>query len=212
VLVLGHLGNTLEGFREVLATGADGVELDVRRGPDGALVVHHDPVTGGRPADAPLLHEVLELCAGRVVNVEIKNLPVDPDYDPTEEIVGLVMKAIDADGDAHSIIVSSFSLATIDAVRDTAPGVRTALLTLPAWDQARALRAAADRGHRGLHPHRRSLDTDLVKAVHAEGMAIHPWGLDDVESALAAAGLGVDMIITDDPEGVVPALAEQGKA
>jgi len=109
------------------------------------------------------------------------------------------------------VIVSSFSLATIDAVRGTAPGVRTALLTLPAWDQARALRAAADRGHRGLHPHRRSLDTDLVKAVHAEGMTIHPWGLDDVESALAAAGLGVDMIITDDPEGVVPALAAPGK-
>jgi len=34
--------NTLEAFAEARALGADGVELDVRRSRDGALVVHHD--------------------------------------------------------------------------------------------------------------------------------------------------------------------------
>lgn len=221
-LVLGHLGNTLEAFARCRAAGADGVELDVRRAGDGTLAVHHDATIGGvgrivdltaadLPAQVPTLGQVLRECAGLTVNIEIKNLPLDPDYDPTEEIVGLVLRAIEADGDHAGVIVSSFSLATIDAVRSAAPALRTAFLTLPAWDQPRALSAAASRGHRALHPHRRSLDADLVKAVHAAGMTIHPWGLDDAPSAVAAAELGADAIITDDPEAVIPAIGALAK-
>jgi len=216
-LILGHLGNTLEAFARCRSAGVDGVELDVRRAGEGTLAVHHDAAIDGvgrivdltgaeLPEHVPTLAQVLRECAGLTVNVEIKNLPVDPDYDPTEEIVGLVLAAIDADGSAGNVIVSSFSLATIDAVHAVAPSMRTAFLTLPAWDQARALNAAADRGHTALHPHRRSLDADLVRAVHAAGMTIHPWGVDDPASAVAAAELGVDMIITDDPVAVVGAL------
>lgn len=216
-LVLGHLGNTLEAFARCRAAGADGVELDVRRASDGTLAVHHDATIDGigrivdLTADAlpdyvPTLGQVLRECAGLTVNVEIKNLPVDPDYDPTDEIVRLVVATIDDTGEAENVIVSSFSLATIDAVRAAAPALRTAFLTLPAWNQARALTAAADRGHCALHPHRRSLDAELVNAVHAAGLTIHPWGLDDAASALTAVELGVDMIITDDPEAVVGAL------
>jgi len=217
-LVLGHLGNTVEAFGRCRAAGVDGVELDVRRAGDGTLAVHHDATIDGvgrvvdltadsLPAHVPTLGQVLRECAGLVVNIEIKNLPVDPDYDPTEEIVGLVLAAVEADGEAETVIVSSFSLATIDAMHTAAPAVRTAFLTLPAWDQTRALQAAADHGHGALHPHRRSLDGDLVRAVHAAGLAIHPWGLDDATSALAAAEVGVDMIITDEPATVVPAIA-----
>src|SRR6478736_4409350 len=54
-LVLAHRGarrvapeNTLDAFALAIAMGADGVELDVRRTADGALVLHHDPaVLGG---------------------------------------------------------------------------------------------------------------------------------------------------------------------
>ena len=34
--------NTLEAFRAAVALGSDGIELDVRRTVDGALVIHHD--------------------------------------------------------------------------------------------------------------------------------------------------------------------------
>ena len=51
--VWGHRGasahapeNTGEAFRLAREQGADGVELDVRRTRDGALVIHHDAVTG----------------------------------------------------------------------------------------------------------------------------------------------------------------------
>ena len=52
MLVLGHRGasathpeNTITAFRAALAAGAAGVELDVRRSADGALVVRHDAHT-----------------------------------------------------------------------------------------------------------------------------------------------------------------------
>jgi glycerophosphoryl diester phosphodiesterase len=216
-LVLGHLGNTLDAFARSRSLDADGVELDVRRAGDGSLVVHHDPLIegvgpildldrGSLPAHIPLLDDALHQCAGMIVNVEIKNLPVDPDYDPTEEIVRLVLAAIDATGAGPSVIISSFSLATVDAARAADPTLRTAFLTLPAWDQRRAVAAAAERGHSALHPHRRSLDAALVDLVHGTGMAIHPWAVDDAASATQAHSLGVDAIITDDPAAVLPAL------
>src|SRR5690348_11168207 len=102
-LVLAHRGanrvepeNTVAAFTRALELGADGVELDVHRTADGALVVHHDAVAPGlgllaaTPFEAvrraapriPTLAEALDVCAGRFVNVEIKSPPGDPDRDP----------------------------------------------------------------------------------------------------------------------------------
>ena len=65
--------NTVEAFRLAAELGADGVELDVRRSADGALVVHHDPhLPDGRliaatafadlPASVPTLAAALDAC------------------------------------------------------------------------------------------------------------------------------------------------------
>src|SRR5580658_2392570 len=96
VALLAHRGgtgpwreNTLEALAGALQLGADGVELDVRRTSDGRLVVVHDaeiPGTGAvhdrradeLPAWVPGLEEALETCAGAIVNVEVKNAPVEP--------------------------------------------------------------------------------------------------------------------------------------
>jgi glycerophosphoryl diester phosphodiesterase len=216
-LILGHCGNTLAAFAASRAAGADGVELDVRRAGDGTLAVHHDPTIDGigRIADltraelsevVPTLAAALRDNAGVIVNVELKNLPVDPDYDPTEELAGLT-RAVIADADAASrVIVSSFSLATLDAMRALEPAIPTAFLTLPRWDQARAVTAAADHGHNALHPHVKSVDAALVARVHRAGMTIHPWAVDDAATAVEVGDLGVDALITDAPALVVPAL------
>ncbi len=93
VLVIGHRGaprlareNTVESFAAAIAAGARGIELDVRRTADDALVVHHDPVLDdGRaivecagadlPPHVPTLDLALDACRGAIVDVEIKNLP-----------------------------------------------------------------------------------------------------------------------------------------
>jgi WhiB family redox-sensing transcriptional regulator len=85
--------NTVDAFAEARRQGAAGVELDVRRSADRALVVHHDAeLADGRvivelsaadlPPDIPLLHTALDACAGMLVNIEIKNVEVDVDFDP----------------------------------------------------------------------------------------------------------------------------------
>src|SRR4051794_36204313 len=108
MLVLAHRGanrvapeNTVPAMREAVDRGADGVELDVHRTADGAVVVRHDAETPGGPVgelalsdllrahpDVPVLDEVLEVCRGRLVNVEIK--------DPAPRTAEAVVELLDA--------------------------------------------------------------------------------------------------------------------
>jgi len=108
--VFGHRGspdpsngvgeNTLEAFRRSRRLGAAGVELDVRLTADGGLAVHHDPVIDGvgpihdlsttqLPAHVPLLAEALDACTGMVVNIEIKNHPHEPGFDPADRAIAV---------------------------------------------------------------------------------------------------------------------------
>ena len=116
--------NTLDAFAEARRLGADGVELDVRLSADGALVVHHDaeipgvgPVASLGVADVPpyvpLLPDVLAVCEGMVVNVEIKNAPQDPGWDPAEAVATLTAASIGESGWAERVIVSSFQPSTL---------------------------------------------------------------------------------------------------
>src|SRR3954451_11883396 len=109
VLVFGHgsddPGNKLNSaasFVAVRQSGADGVELDVRRTADDQLVAIHDHrLPDGRdiaatdrsllPADMPALEEVLDVCTGMIVNIEIKNYPSDPAFEPDERVTDLVV-------------------------------------------------------------------------------------------------------------------------
>src|SRR5579884_848459 len=161
VAVLGHRGasaacpeNTIEAFLEAVRLGADGVELDVRRTADGALAVHHDAVVPGLgplaelrvrdlPAHVPLLDAALDAVPGVVVNVEVKNIPGEPGFDPDElagrQAAALLAERLAADRTVGgrragrpggSLIVSSFTPATLDAVLAAAPEVPVGLLTL----------------------------------------------------------------------------------
>ncbi|MDQ3542532.1 MAG: glycerophosphodiester phosphodiesterase, partial [Actinomycetota bacterium] len=86
--------NTIEAFRAAVRVGAAGIELDARRTSDGVLVVHHDPLVDGRaiisiaatelPEWVPTLSAALDACVGAFVNIEIKNSPEEPDFDPDE--------------------------------------------------------------------------------------------------------------------------------
>ena len=89
--------NTLEAFLRARRLGADGVELDVRLTADGALAVHHDPVVRGigpvrelaadqLPASVPAPGRGPGRLRRAEVNIEIKNLPGEPGFDPDERM------------------------------------------------------------------------------------------------------------------------------
>ncbi|MEY2426945.1 MAG: glycerophosphoryl diester phosphodiesterase [Actinomycetota bacterium] len=214
--ILGHRGassvrkeNTLEAFLLAGELGGDGVELDVRRTADGALAVHHDAnLEDGRlivdlpvaslPPYVPQLRDVLLACAGMYVNIEIKNVPIDADWDPGESVAGAVAALVDELGIAGSVIVSSFGLAAINAVRDVNPAIPTAWLTIPNYDQLRAIDTAVEHGHIALHPHFTVVTKELIDAADAAGIVVNTWTVDDPEQMKRVADLGVASIVTND--------------
>jgi len=216
ISVIAHRGasadrpeNTLEAFAEAIRQGADGVELDVRRTADGALVVRHDPLVAGAglPPSVPLLGEALDACRGLLVNAEVKNLPHEPGWDPSESVAADIVGLLAARGRADRVVVSSFAVATLDAVRAADPSVPTGLLTLSAFDQLAALELVVARGHGALHPHHEALTPALVAAAHHAGVTVTTWTVDDPDRLRAVADLGVDAVITNRPGPALSVLA-----
>jgi glycerophosphoryl diester phosphodiesterase len=218
--VLAHRGgtgpwgeNTLEAFSGALRLGADGVELDVRRTADGRLVVHHDAeIEGGgaihtlRAGELPDwvsgLDEALETCAGAIVNIELKNAPIESGFDPTEaaatEVVSMLGTPPPEPGrrPAH-VIVSSFWPATLAAVHRDGPEVPTGLLVHPSRDVTDAAGQARSIGCVALHPFHTQVTPALVDRVHDMGMSVATWTVNDDADVLAVAAAGVDMVISD---------------
>jgi glycerophosphoryl diester phosphodiesterase len=203
--------NTVDAFAEARRVGADGVELDVRLTRDGALAIHHDAMVPGvgaipelgvaeLPGYVPLLADVLAVCDGMTVNVEIKNAPADPGWDPNELVAALTAEAIDAAGWTDRVIVSSFQPATLLAVQ--AADERLALGALwpvagMAADPGEGLEAAARAGFRSVHPFVLGVTAGLVEQAHALGLAVNTWTVNGARDLLAMVELGVDAVITD---------------
>jgi glycerophosphoryl diester phosphodiesterase len=222
MLVLAHRGanrlapeNTVAAMTRALELGADGVELDVHRTADHQLVVRHD---AGTPAgilceltlaqirsalpEVPTLAEVLDVCRGGLVNVEVKNLPGDPDWDPDEQAVELLVALLEERGGADDVVVSSFHLPTVDRMRALAPQVPTGLLTFGV-DPLEALVAADSHGHHALHPDVWSLGGPVLGALtqraRERGLRVTVWTVNDPDELRRLEAAGVDAVITDDP-------------
>lgn len=214
--------NTVAAFALAVAMGADSVELDVRRTRDGRLVVHHDahlPADdslrgdGARsaiidldrsdlPVHVPDLADALDACAGIEVNLEIKNDPRDPDFDPDDTVADATMALLLARGEPQRWLISSFRLETVDRCRriadDAGEPIRTAwLTTAPPSDVVDTLRA---RGHVALHPFVGFVTEDLVRRCHDAAIAVNTWTCDDPDRMAELIGWGIDGICTNVPD------------
>ncbi len=199
----GPVENTVAAFEAAGRLGADGVELDVRRSADWALVVHHDaeipgvgPVAatpvGELPAHVPLLVDALAACGSMIVNVEVKH---DEDADPDRAVAAAVGAALVEGGWTEQVLVSSFDVASLDVVRHAGLAVGRLL----GWqdDVHDALADAADRGFQAIHPFVTTVDEPLVADAHAAGLAVNVWTVNAPGDLVAMAELGVDVVMTD---------------
>ena len=153
--------------------------------------------------------EVLELArlTGSSVNLEIKNLPTDPDYDPTPAYANRVMNVVLASGLSRSrLLIQSFIPANLDVAKRRMPRVRTSLLTLGAGPTEIAL--ARDNGYTWLSP-QWPFAADFVRAAHRAKKLVVPYTLNDRPAVKAAARAGVDALITDDPLMAAGALGQR---
>ena len=224
VSILGHRGaptiapeNTIAAFVGAAQLGADGVELDVRRSADGALVVHHDETIPGvgpvaeltvaaLPDHVPLLEAALDACHGLLVNIEIKNSPIEPAFDPSEQAALGVVHLLHQRRGVDRVVVSSFHLPTIDVVHGIDPGVATALITLAMADPAWVVGTAAAGGHGAVHPQQEGITAALMAAAATAGLLVRAWTVDEPARLLELAGWGVDAVITNDVAAAVATL------
>ncbi len=221
--VLAHRGasaaereNTIEAFLRARAMGSDGVELDVRRTADGVIVVHHDPILAdGRvivdvraadlPAHVPHLDAALDACSGMWVNVEIKNDPGEPDFDPTDSIADQTVAALLERGEDDRWLISSFRLETVDRCRALDERIRTAWLVIEVPDDVIA--TLVGRGHRALNPWVGALHRSHIDACHGAGIAVNTWTCDDPQRMAELIEWGVDAICTNVPDVAVDVIA-----
>ncbi len=222
LVVVGHRGgrgegwpteNTVAAFERAIAEGVDAIELDVRTCKTGEVVVFHDPdlkrMSDGRDTRlvrdvpylelatnhrAPLLRDVLALCASRGVGV---NVEVKYDFVDRAKLVRDVAFAIDQAPRAD-VIVSSFDPRILAHMRWLRPKTRVAFLTtterkwsLPFGRRVRRALAFA------VHLERTQATERIIGRLKSRGLHVGVWTVNEADEARALRQMGVDWIITD---------------
>ena len=201
--------NSIEAFVDARRLGADGVELDVRVSVDGAFVVHHDaqidavgPIASARVVDlpqaVPLLSEALEACQGMTVNVEIKNDPNEPGFDPTRSVAAQVAEEILELFSGWDILISSFDFDCLRAVQRVDPTMAVGYLLGFGVDPFSELQRVVEAGVGAIHPFVLGVTKAFVDTAHGEGIAVNTWTVNAAHDLEKMQDFGVDVVITDD--------------
>ena len=229
--------NTVAAFDAAVRAGADAVEFDVRMSADGHAVVMHDPwvdrttegtglvrdltlaqikrlrirSSSSEPAEVPTLAEALTLLSGRVaVDVEIKNLPSEPDHEADRErAVEATLRALDDAAFVGPVLISSFNPRSLARSREIDPALPTGLLALEAMPLDDALALATVGGHGWVLPAAGAVlaaGRALVARAHEAGLRVGTWIVDDPDIASRLASWDVDAVATNDPVRVVAAV------
>ena len=216
MLVIGHRGcgagateNTLFSFRRAIELGADGVELDVRSTADGMVVVHHDPVVAGfgpihrlraeqLPPHIPNLEQVLGLLSGVVVDIEVKNSHREIGHDPTEATsrrVAEIVARMNGPRQSPEVCVSSFSLASLDPLRDSA--LSMGLVIGHGANFLLGLRRAFEHGCSAVHAWRKTIGKSGITIAHELGIEVWAWTVDTPRATAQLRDAGADALITN---------------
>jgi glycerophosphoryl diester phosphodiesterase len=225
VACVGHRGaaalapeSSLAAIEAAAAHGADAVELDLARGPDGGLVVAHELMP---PADAPALADALGLAArlGLAVQLDVKR----------EGCEGEAVAALRRCGLLERSFVSSFARPILRAFAAVEPGLpraltypedrhglsdrplvgpslRPALACLRALLPLRLPRLLDAVGARAATLNVAVVSRQAVEVCHRRGVAVFVWTVNDPAVAGTLVETGVDGIITDDPRLLRPGL------
>lgn len=234
-LALGHRGasahagdNSIEAFELAVAQGADGVELDVRFTADGVVVLNHDADIGemgplihhdfaavrAHHPEIPTLDEALAVLADLIINVEIKNSPMDADYDPTHRMAAVVARWVSRHDIHDRVIVTSFNPDTVAAVRDADDTIVTGQLVDVGFDIVRGVAAIAAAGHSWIAPWVKDVVADadaVIAAAHQANLRVVAWTADDPGDIAAMAAARIDAIISNDPGATLQVLRRSGQ-
>jgi glycerophosphoryl diester phosphodiesterase len=226
-VVVGHRGapsehpdNSIAGFEAAPGLGADWVELDVRLSADGDAVLSHDPeteagsvVTATSTADLaaegiPTLAEALEVieAGGIGVDVEVKTLPTEPDYDDTLAVADATVADVEAAGLTVPFVISSFNPSILERVRELTDGMTTVRIFPAGGDAATLAAQVVADGDDGVAVEFEGLTAEDIAAYTGEGLPVWVWTVNDPADAQELVDAGAEAIVTDDPAAIAEAL------
>lgn len=189
---------------------------DVTPGLDDDEYPYRGRAPGDREFCVATLREVLALVAARpgvALNLDIKETA--PTVEPYEAELAAALAEFALGG---RVIVASFLDAATDAFAALSPAVATSAGTVATAQFVQAVRAGnrpPDTAHVALQipmaaGGTRLVDSELVAAAHAAGMAVHVWTINDPAAMDELIELGVDGIISDRPSVLVPKVDGRG--
>ena len=212
--------NTIEAFDNGLALGADGLELDVHLSRDGTVVVHHDRVLdrttmlrgpiADRTADelrraaVPALADVLARYREPRVIIELKV--------NSEALARAAVDVVRRADAVDRVCFGSFGWRVLRAVRAIEPSVATSaareevrFALYRSWCRWPVTRVAYS-GYQvpELAGRTRVVSPRFVKDAHAAGLGVQVWTVDTEEATRRLIDWGVDALITDRPDIVIP--------
>jgi len=229
-LVFAHRGgsalapeNTIAAFDNGLALGADGLELDVHLSRDGVVVVHHDRLLNRtttlrgpiaertaaelRSADVPMLADVLARYRDPRIIIEMKmNRP---------ELAAATIDVVRRAGAVDRVCLGSFGMRVLRAARAIEPAIATSgareevrwalYRSWIGWPVSRV----AYSGYQvpELAGRTRVVSRRFVAYAHRAGLAVQVWTVDTQDDARRLMAWGVDALITDRPDVIVPTVA-----
>ena len=224
--------NTISAFELALQQGAGGIELDVHRSFDGQAVVMHDftvdettnksgairdlSLAELQALDAgswfsadyegeriPTLDEVFEFLGRRTLfDVEIK---VDPEY--PDDIVQVVVDCICRHRMQNRVVISSFDPLLLLSVQRLMPEVMIGFLYVPGMPTP-FIGPLLQLKHDARHPWHDMVDEKYMTWARANSYFVNVWTVNDPKRALNLKSLGVNGIITDQPDLLINAFAK----
>jgi len=231
-LVFAHRGgsalapeNTIDAFANGLAHGADGLELDVHLSRDGVVVVHHDrtldrttslrgPIAVRtadelRRAAVPTLGEVLASYREPRVIIELKI--------NSDALARAAVEVVRQAGAVDRVCFASFGLRVLRAVRALEPSVATSAAREEArWALYRSrcrwpVTRVAYGGYQvpEFAGRTRVVSPRFVNDAHRAGLAVQVWTVDTKEDARRLLAWGIDALITDRPDIIVPLVTKE---
>jgi glycerophosphoryl diester phosphodiesterase len=215
--------NTLDALGLALKSAADYVETDVQLTADGVPVLMHDwtvdrTTNGTGPLWKYTYEELSALDAGSWFGEEFagatvptleeflnllrwstKNAILELKGSWTDEQVTLIADLIARHGVNDHVMIGSFDIMTLQALQRVRPELPGMLIVRDIVGDPGTLAAAA--GAIALVTSKRAItrDSELVERVHAAGLGILIYTLNDSETWSDAVSLGVDGIVTDRP-------------
>jgi glycerophosphoryl diester phosphodiesterase len=211
--------NTAAAIRDAIAVGADYAEIDVQLSKDGVLVVTHDSdfsrlagvakkvwdltyaeiraIPLGKEAapelrdePVPTFDEILEIARDRIrLNIELKYYG---DHQP--RLAERVVEVVQARQMTNQVIIQCLEYEPLLEIRRLAPGIPIGYLlsvnaTHPGRLKVDFLGAELNR-----------VTGAFVQAAHRRGQQVHVWTVDRPEDMDRMIDLGVDDLITNEPE------------